>query len=92
MKIKMLVEKVLWIRVNVYKMCVKHKLYTQGDCLQYSRMLDFVRDHDVDPTLDDMIIVARDILDHSDEGSYELEEMLCLLSNETMIRTYYYAD
>ena len=53
-----------WTASDIRSMCVRQNLYTMGDCEAYDKMLSFVRD--TNPTMENMVVVANDILEHSD--------------------------
>lgn len=75
-----------WNSNSVRAMCIKHELYTRGDNEAYSKMLNYVDAHK-EPTLEDMVNVAGDIIAHSDyEG--EIADMMFNLGNEAIISFY----
>lgn len=61
-------EEKRWSTESVRSMCIKNDRYTCGDCEEYQRMLNFVRDNE--PTLENIEKVAEDIVNHSDLSSY----------------------
>lgn len=75
----------IWSGESVRSMCIRHNLYTHGNNTDYNRMLDLV-DYS-EPTLEMIIVIANDILKHS-EDNQTLENIMYLLSNES-IETFY---
>lgn len=58
-------RKRFWHSEDVRCFCISRNLYTKGDCESYSRMLDYVREHEL-PTMEDVEKVVTDILFHSE--------------------------
>lgn len=75
-----------WSSNSVRAMCIKHEFYARGDNEAYSKMLNYVNAHR-EPTLEDMVNVASDIIAHSDyEG--EIADMMFNLGNEAITAFY----
>lgn len=81
----MIKEKRMWDYLEVMEMCVAEKLYTCGNDQEYTKMLRFVSH--AEPTNENMVWVADDILKHSDTER-NIEEMMFLL-NKRCVNTFY---
>ena len=73
-----------WSPRTVRDMCIKHDFYTCGDNDEYFNMLELTRK--LKPTKTALYTVAKDIVDHSEEG--RVEEVMYLLELEA-VHTYY---
>ena len=62
-----------WSSSKVWSYCNKFERYTRGDNAAYSRMLEFVSEHE-HPTDLEVLEVAHDIVKHSNLDGYGLTE------------------
>ncbi len=69
-----------WTSYDVMNWCIENKMYTCGDCRQYDRMLDFVRNNE--PTARNVELVAIDIISHSDIYSIFRDGDIDYIANE----------
>lgn len=66
-----------WWSSDVVTFCISNDYYTHGDCVEYERMLAFVRNNE--PTKENVRKVATDIVIHSGLNFYDdnvIEEMV----------------
>ena len=76
-----------WTSNDVRELCIREHYYTCGSCFDYSTMLEFVSENE--PTAENMYDVAQDIYEHSGDGdNVDLENIMFLLSRETVYRFY----
>lgn len=66
-----------WNSDSVRSFCIKNVFYTRGDVCAYADMLDYVDTHA--PTDRNVLIVARNIADHSDPEMYTRDELTDLI-------------
>lgn len=69
---------------RVRECCIKHNLYTGGDCEAYSKMLNFVSEHEYN--LRNLYKIAEDIAFNSVDQT--VENVMYLL-NRDAVETYY---
>lgn len=77
MKIKELKR---WDAESVRAACIKHGLYTAGDCKAYDRMLNQVEL--LSPNTENIYTIAEDIVEHSDEQT--VSNVMFILANEAV--------
>lgn len=77
MKIKELKR---WSKMAIRKACIKHGLYTAGDCDEYERMLDLA--DGLTPDANNIWFVACDIVEHSEDQT--VENVMFILANEAV--------
>lgn len=74
-----------WSMDKVRTVCINWNLYTCGDCKAYSHMLfDLVAN--LDPTPENIYIVAKDITEHSDDQT--ISNVMYLLERDA-VETFY---
>ena len=78
---------------SVRAFCIKHQFYTRGDCKAYEKMLDYVSNHFDRVTTNIVARVAEDIINHTDMGrldteDMDIESMMFLLDKECINRFY----
>ena len=78
-------EEKIWSADDVRTVCIKHDLYTKGNCREYDKMLNFVEDNEV--SLKNLLMVAEDICKHSEDQT--VENVMFLL-NKDAVRTFYH--
>ena len=61
--------KLHWTASKVRTVCVHNDFYTCGDNDEYDKMLTYVSNHE-SPDEDDLLVIASDILRHSDEAAH----------------------
>lgn len=74
-----------WSSEDVRYLCIKHKLYTEGDTRAYSKMLDMV--DELTPTTANIYKVALDIAKHS-EDQPPVESVMFILKREAVMTFY----
>ena len=62
-----------WNSNSVRETCIKFEWYTEGNCDDYQKMLDFVDSHK--PTDNNICKVVEDIFNHSDQEGRDLESV-----------------
>ena len=75
-----------WFSDYVVMLCFNNKFYTRDDANDQCKMVNFVKTHE--PTPENLYIVARDILEHSDaeiNNRYAITDIMVLLDKETVI-------
>lgn len=86
-------EEVKWSRDEVRTMCVRNDWYKSGSNAEYIAMLDTVEDSE--PTLSNIMLVARDIAAHTRDLNPDDPEHVCYVMfeiNRTSIRRFYYVE
>ena len=88
-------ENIKWSRSKVQQMCIQHSFYTCGDNEDYEELFFFVEHYR--PTLQNLILAAQDIYEHSDieelmrkygGDEKEIFEEILFLLNTTILTTY----
>ena len=83
-------QKCTWNTYDMRNYCVDRNLYTCGDNEQYSKMLDFVSNHE--PTEETVKLVAIDIISHSDRYSIfadgDIDYIACEIWNNVVDVTF----
>ena len=77
----------IWTPESVRQVCIANDLYTRGDCAQYERMLNQVRD--TQPTYESLYLVAKDIQEHSREQT--ITNVMFILENDA-VKTVFLVD
>lgn len=78
-------ESRFWHSGLVREFCINNGFYTCGDNDEYSDMLCYVEGHN--PTPENLYIVAKDILEHSDDdanGNFVISDIMMLLDKKTV--------
>lgn len=78
-----------WFAGYVVRLCLDYNFYTCNKGNDYNQMLDFVNTHEA--TKENLYIVARDILEHSDESiniRYIVTDIMALLEKHTVLLDY----
>ena len=65
---KTIIERNRWSARDVRNVCIRERYYTRGNNEAYSNMLNFVNENE--PTKENILKVAADIMDHSDLTRY----------------------
>ena len=84
MKTPKITEKKVWTARDVRNACIRNELYTLGDCGQYDRMLDCVRNSY--PDTENLYLIARDIQKHS--KGQTVSNVMFILANEAVKTCY----
>ena len=74
----------LWFTWDVRKVCVDHELYTCGNNEDYERVFNMVRE--LDPTVENLYVVAKDISEHSRDAS--ITSIMYMLEKEAVHTTF----
>ena len=77
-----------WDYLEVRGLCIANSWYTHGNNEDYSNMLHYVHVHAIDPTVEDIEKVARDILQHSNDPWQTVSNIMCNLANKTITVTF----
>lgn len=73
-----------WSAMRVRETCIKHDLYTAGDCEDYEHMLDWVRR--LYPNAENLYFIARDIQKHSHDQT--ITNIMFLLEQDAVVTTF----
>lgn len=74
----------IWKSDAVRQVCIENNLYNKGNNEDYEDMLNLVKK--LSPSTDNILFVAEDILENSEEQS--LANIMFLLVNKAIITTY----
>ena len=75
-----------WDSADIRNMCIRHELYTRGDCEEYNDMFDMV--HDSEPVTKSMYKVAKNIYDHSEHSDFGVADIMYWIEKEVVITTF----
>lgn len=83
-----LTERQTWYPEDVREMCIRHDWYTCGTCKDYEDMMDLVAG--LEPTPANMMRVAQNISNHSDNTEGEADPMAIMyaIANEIVDRVF----
>ncbi|MCI9505767.1 MAG: hypothetical protein HFF62_04145 [Oscillospiraceae bacterium] len=73
-----------WTPHSVRQTCITHDLYTGGDCEEYEKMLDRVRN--CEPTTENLYVIAKDIQEHS--NGQTITNVMFLLEKDAVMTTF----
>lgn len=80
-------KKRVWSASSIREMCITHRFYTKGDCMEYDHLLfDLIEDHE--PTDEGILRAALDIFDHSVNDDLTVETIMFLIEREA-VDTYF---
>lgn len=75
-----------WDAGGIMNLCMRRDWYTAGDVRSYSKMLEYVNDHN--PTPNHIHWVAEDILNHTDEDGLYIEAVMYEIANN-VVKVYF---
>lgn len=82
-----------WCMENVRACCIKHDFYNNGDNADYSKMLWYVEEHMINPTINDLYTVALDIFEHTvvDDiwSGFSVSTVMFYIEKECISKFYY---
>ena len=73
-----IIEKRVWFVDDIISVCIRNDLYTRGNTNDYDNMLNKVRENE--PTVNNIYLVAKDILEHTKNGEFTVVDIMNLLS------------
>ena len=83
----LITERVRWSVEELRKACMDNDLYGMGTVRDYEEMMNFVMHSE--PTAENIYLVARDILDHSEfSAAWTLEELMQMIYRRTVTKIY----
>ena len=86
MKIPSIAASRHWSAASVRQVCIDNDLYTCGDNDDYEAMLDFV--NHAYPDVENLYLVAKNILDHSRSGDQTITNIMFVLENDVVKTTF----